>query len=186
MFYQSGSFYFPMYLGDKGKGGSDHDLFQDLTALKDGKVSLAELDMDSRLGERKVCKFGFTWKDGKCTYWIDLHRGSVPLRIKEHYNPNNADITYIFSDLVHAPNAGWLPRRRLHIMNQGQIVDRVIVTEIDTLNNPQPSTFQLDYPEPIILFDDARKLVYPRRKSWSLLNLPDPASPGVRPVKPRP
>jgi len=186
LFYRSGSFSFPLYLGDKGKGGADHDLFRDLTALKDGKVSLAELDMDSRLGDRKVCRFSFTRKDGTCTYWIDLDRGSVPLRIHDHYNPNNQDTTYIFSDLEHVANAGWLPRRRLHFFAQGQIVDRVIVTEIDTWNKPQPSVFQLDYPEPIILFDDARKLVYPRRKSWSLLDLPDPASPGVKPVMPRP
>ena len=36
--------------------------------MKDGKISLAELDMDSHLGELKVCKFSFTWKDGKRTY----------------------------------------------------------------------------------------------------------------------
>ena len=107
-----------------------------------------------------------------------------PCAIVEHYNPNNLDITYIFSDLEHVANAGWLPRRRLHIIGQGAIVDRYVVTEIDTLKRPERSIFQLDFPEPITCFDQAKKLVYPRRKTWSLLNLPGSSSAGVRPFPP--
>ena len=116
-FYESASFDFPLHLGDDCR--NDPDLFQDLTAVKDGKISLAELDMDSHLGELKVCKFSFTWKDGKRTYWIDLSRGSVPLQIVEHYNPNNSDVTHIFRDLERVANTGWLPRQALHIIAQG-------------------------------------------------------------------
>ncbi len=181
-FYKSGAFEFPLYLGDNCH--TDPDLFQDLTSVQDGKVSLAELDMDSRLDEVKVCKFSFTWADGKRTYWIDIARGSVPLRILDHYNPNSADIVYIFRDLEHVANVGWLPRRRLHIIGQGGLVDRIVVTEIDTKNKPGPAVFQLEFPEPISVFDTARKLVYPRRKVWSLRDLPQRSSPGVRPVSP--
>jgi hypothetical protein len=181
-FYKSGSFEFPLELGDKGGGA--YDLFQDLTWVKDGRIPLWELDMDSRLGELKVCKFSYTWKDGMRTYWIDVDRGAVPVRIHDHYNPNNADVTYIFSDLEHVAGAGWLPRRRLHVVGPGAIVDRIVITDIDVVNKPPRSTFQLDFPEPTTLFDEAKKLTYPKRKSWSLLNLPSPTGSGVRPTMP--
>ena len=54
-FYKPDDFEFPLYLGAKVGGACD--LFQDLNAVKEGKVSLAELDMDARLGDATVCKF---------------------------------------------------------------------------------------------------------------------------------
>jgi hypothetical protein len=183
-FYRSGSFDFPLYIGDNGNGGSEYDLFRHLTETKGGKLSLAELDMDSHLDGFNVCKFSCTWKDGRATYWIDLNRGSIPLRVVVHYNPNNTDAVFIFTDLLQMPNAGWLPRKKLHIIHNGKaaIVDRVVVTEFDTEKNPGPSTFQLDFPEPIRVLNSPEKVVYPPSKTWSLLKLPSPSSKGVRPA----
>lgn len=182
-FYASGFFEFPLYLGDHS-GTSDCNLFTDLTAIKDGKVTLADLDMDAHLDGAKVCKFSFTWRDGQRTYWIDLNRGSVPLRIDQRYNPNNLDSIYIFKKMEHASNGGWLPRERLLIVKGGAILDRIVVTEIDVRNKPRPSAFQLDFPELVRVDDNARKLIYPRSKTWSLLNLPSRSSPGTRPAVP--
>ncbi len=183
-FYKHDTFEFPLWIGDRGGGA--YDLFQDLTWVKDGKVTLAGLDMDSRLGDRKVCKFSYTWKDGKRTFWIDVDRGCVPLRILEHYNPNNVDVTFIFADLEHVPSAGWLPRRRLHIIGPGAIVDRFVVTQIDTRHKPGPDVFQLDFPEPVALNDMVKKVVHPKQKSWSLLKLPASTPRGAMPLLPLP
>lgn len=182
-FYKDGSFEFPLYIGDHSP--RDYDLFSDLTAIRNGKASLVELDRDSRLDGLKVCRLTFSWKEGRRTYWIDLNRGSVPLRILDHYNPNNLDVTFVFSDLAQVPNAGWLPRRRLHIIGPGSLVDRIVVTKIDIQSIPRPAEFQLDFPEAIALHDRARQLVYSRRKTWSLLNLPGQSSPGTRRAIPR-
>ncbi len=117
-FRRSGIFEFPLYIGDNSL--RDYDLFSDLGAVEDGKASLDELDFDSRLNDRKACKLRFTYQEGKRTYFIDVNRGSVPLRILDHFNPSNVDVAFIFSELAHLPNAGWLPRRRLHIIGQGR------------------------------------------------------------------
>lgn len=175
-------FEFPLYLGDQSD--RPYDLFCDLTGVKEGRASLGELDLDSRLGDLKVCKLAFAWEDGRRTYWIDLNRGSVPLRILEHYNPTNVDINFFFSDLVQVPGAGWFPRRMVHIIGNGATVHRFDVTEIDARNRPTFAAFELDFPEPVGLYDEARKLAYSRRKTWSLLNLPSPSSREARPVVP--
>ncbi len=182
-FYRSGFFEFPLYIGDGDV--CDYNLYTDLTAIKDGKITLDELNFNASLDGRRVCKFAFTWKDGKRSYWIDLDRGTVPLLIVDHNNLNNVDVHMIHGDLEHVQNAGWLPRRRIHIVGNGQVVDRIVVTDIDTKHKPAASAFQLDFPEAVVLVDAARKLVYPRRKTWSLLSLPGPTSPGTRPATPR-
>jgi hypothetical protein len=173
-------FEFPLYLGDDSD--RPYDLFSDLTGIKNGKATLLELDLDSRLGDLKVCKLTYEYRQGKITYWIDLSRGSLPLRILDHYNPTNLDVTFIFGDLVQVSGAGWIPRRRLHILGNGAVVDRIIIKEIDTQSKPRTSIFGLDFPEPIGIVDQARKLAYSPRKTWSLLQLPSPSSPSSKPV----
>jgi hypothetical protein len=181
-FGRDGIFEFPLYVGDNSL--RDYDLFSDLKVVEDGKASLDDLDLDSRLNDRKVCKLTFTYEYGTRTYFIDVNRGSVPLRIVDHFNPSNVDVTFIFSDLAHLPNAGWLPLRRLHIIRQGRsvLLDRIVVKEIDTEKKPPRSAFELEFPEPISVHDAARKLLYPKRKTWSLLRLPGPSSPGTTAV----
>ncbi len=126
----------------------------------------------------------FSYQEGKCTYWIDLNRGTVPLRILDHYNRTNLDIIFNFDDLVQVPGAGWLPRRMLHVIGTGITVYRLVVKEIDLQHKPPLSAFQLEFPEPVGLGDSARKLVYKRRKTWSLLNLPSRSSGEARPAIP--
>jgi hypothetical protein len=59
------------------------------------------------------------------------------------------------------------------------------VTKIDTMNRPGRSMFQLDFPEPLPLHDQAKHLLYSKRKTWSLLDLPGASSPDTRPVIPQ-
>ncbi len=183
LFYQDGFFQFPLWIGDKNARG--YDLYTDLTRLKDRKVTLDELDFDALLGGQKVCKVSLAWKSGKRTYWIDSKRGSVPLRIVDHYAPTHLDVTFIFSDLEQVQGAGWLPRKVIHIVGPGRIVDHTVVTKIDTRDKPPASLFQLDFPKAVGMVDRAKQLVYPKSKSWSLMNLPSRSSAGTRPAIPR-
>jgi hypothetical protein len=177
------SFEFPLYIGDES--GRPYDLFGDLTTIKDGKASLAELDLDARLNGLKVCKVSYTYKDGTKTYWVDLNRGSVPLRILNHYDPTGTDVVFIFDDLVQVAGAGWLPRRMLHIIANGVSVSQLTITDIDVQHKPQLSAFQLEFPKPVRVVDGARQLVYSRRKTWGLLDLPSRSSPDARPAVPK-
>jgi len=176
-------FHFPLSLGncDKVTG----ELFGELTAVKDGKGTITELDFDSQLDGLPVCKLSYTFKAGKCTYWIDRNRGCLPIRIQTHDDQSVSDTIYRFSDFEHVASAGWLPRRKLRIWANGQLADRIVVTKIDTMNRPGRSMFQLDFPEPLSLGDRAKHFVYSKRKTWSLLDLPGASSPDARPVSPQ-
>ncbi len=168
------SFDFPLFIGDNGD--RPYDLFSNLTAIKDGRATLVDLVPNLDLDGNPVCKVTFAYEEGKCTYWVDLSRGAVPLRIQNHFNQNNTDTLFFFSDLVQVPGAGWLPCRMLHIIDEGVTVYQLHVTKFDARNRPPLSAFQLEFPEPIGVVDGARKLAYSRRKTWSLLNLPSRAS----------
>jgi hypothetical protein len=182
-FCSDGYFQIPLSLGncDRVTG----DLFSGLTAVKDGKGTITELDFDSRLEGLPVCRLSFTYTAGKCTYWIDRNRGCLPLRIQLNDDRTGAATIYRFSEFEHVANAGWLPRRRMHIWANGRLADRIVVTRIDTTNRPGRSMFQLDFPEPIALHDQARHLLYSKRKVWSLLDLPRASSPDARRVSPQ-
>jgi hypothetical protein len=103
----------------------------------------------------------------------------------DHYNPTNVDIVFAFDDLIQVAGAGWLPRRMLHIIANGITVYRLVVTDIDVQHKPRVSAFQIEFPKPVRLFDDAKKLVYTRRKTWSLLDLPSRSSPDAKPAIPK-
>ena len=117
--------------------------------------------------------------EGKCTYWIDVNRGSVPVRIVNEYTETVSSSTYVFGDIEQVTHAGWLPRRKLHYLTGGKTTDLVVITKIDTQNRPPTSMFQLDFPDPVELGDLQRKVVYRKGKTWSLLKLPSPSSPGT-------
>jgi hypothetical protein len=180
-FYLDAFFQFPLWLG--ADGDRPYDLFHDLTEIQEGRGTLVELDLDSRLDGLRVCMLSYTYTGGKRTYWIDVNRGSVPLRIVNHYDEDNSDSIFTFSDLEHVAGAGWLPRRRLHVLDGGKVVDRIVVTEIDVHNKPPSSAFQLEFPDPVRLVNQPRGLVYKRGKTWSLLKLPDPSSPGTEKIE---
>jgi hypothetical protein len=177
-FYSSAYFEFPLLLGSDEPRA--FDLFRDLNEVKNGGMSVEELDFDSELDGLKVCKLSIRYKSGKCSYWIDLNRGCLPVRVFNRYDAGS-ESTMIFSQLERISNAGWLPRRRLSVVANGAVVDRLVVTEIDTLHKPTASVFELEFPEPTVLVDRTKKLASTGRKKWSLLNRPIAVSAATRP-----
>ena len=72
-------FDFPLYIGNKAP--QVFDLFSALMEVKDGAASLDQFETNSLLGEIKVSKFTIDYKNARVTYWVDLERGAIPLRI---------------------------------------------------------------------------------------------------------
>jgi hypothetical protein len=112
-----------------------------------------------------------------------MNRGAVPLRIVNHVNSANFDVIFSFDDLERVANGGWLPRRRLHIIGKGEVVDQLIVKQIDVQLRPDLSLYKLEFPEPIGLTNQAKQLTYSKRQNWSLLNLPSEHASGTRPFR---
>lgn len=181
-FYES-CFKFPLSIGCPT--AIHKDLFRYLSATEDGTASIGEIDLDAELNGLTVCKVSIAFKRGECTYWVDLNRGAVPLRILTHYRSGNVEMVFAYEDLVLVRGAGWIPQRMLHVIGNGATVRRVRITEIDVAHRPPPSVFALDFPKPIGLVDRAKKLAYSKRKTWSLLKLPGRASSEAKSAVPR-
>jgi hypothetical protein len=177
IFCGSAYFQFPLSLGNCDKFTTD--LFDDLSACKDGKCTITELDFDAQLDGLPVCKLSYTFRTGKCTHWIDRNRGCLSVRVVIHDNASGSDSIYRFGEFEHVKGAGWLPRRRLHIWAKGQLADRIVVTGIDTTRRPDRSMFQLDFAEPVPLPDGTKGVIHSKRKNWSLLDLPIAMAPGA-------
>ncbi len=179
MFFGNGFFQFPLWIGDQ----SSHrycDLDSDLGGVNDGLASIVELNLDSRYEGAQVCKLALKWAKGDRTYWIDLKRGAIPLRIVDHSPPSHTVSVIRFDDLEEVRDRGWFPRRMLHYIGSGDRVEQLVVTKMDTRNKPPLSRFALEFSKPIAMVDELRKFVYSPRRTWSLLDLPRPGSPGAR------
>jgi hypothetical protein len=176
-------FDFPLYIGNKA--GHVFDLFSALTQVKEGEASLDRFEANSLLGERKVSRLTIDYGNAKVTYWVDLERGGIPLRVLQEPAQDGTKSLIIHDKLEFVASAGWIPRRRLEVIGE-RIFEELAVTDIDVKRKPEASVFRLDFPQPIGLVDQARRLSYSPRNSWSLLNLPGPSSPGARAVDLRP
>jgi hypothetical protein len=177
-------FDFPLTIGQAGSGPLD--LYGELASLEAGKCSIKEFVSHARLGSADVCKVVLGYGSGERNYWIDLDRGSVPLRILDVSSSGGRETRHemVNEDLTFVPNAGWLPGTRRFVMQGGKVAQQIRITSVEA-NQPVLSAFQLDFPEPVGMFDEARKRRYSRRKTWSLLQLPSTDSRESTPATPR-
>jgi hypothetical protein len=174
---------FPLYLGNKAPHA--YDLFHALTEVKEGRASLDQFEIDSLLGERKVNKLTIDYKNAKVTYWIDLERGGIPLRIVQEPAGQGTKSLIVQERLQFVASAGWIPMRRLEVIGE-KTFHEYVLTEIDIERKLDATVFRLDFSDPIGLVDQARQLRYSPRSSWSLLDLPGPSSNGTKTVDLRP
>jgi hypothetical protein len=175
-------FEFPLWLGQDGTGPSD--IGDAVKLVKDGKCTIKDLDCHSRVDDADVCKVVLDLGAGRRVYWLDLNRGAIPLRVEDF---RGSDLTHIAvaRDIRFLAGAGWLPMTEVLVMQNGKVGRETRITEADVSHKPDASAFQLDFPSPVDLYDDARKLKYSPRKTWSLLELPGRVSPSAEPFMPK-
>ena len=177
------AFDFPLWVGQDGLSGP-YDLQRESRRLAEGKCAVKEIDFHSRLDSLDVCKVVLDFGSGQRTYWVDINRGAIPLRIEDSRGPKKTHIS-VQDDLRFIPNAGWLPFTQRLVMQDGKIVREIHITEAEVHLKPDVSEFQLDFPSAVKMYDDARKRKYLPRKTWSLLQLPSPNSPDAKPFTPK-
>ena len=178
----SSSFNFPLELGQDSIDTSD--LKGVLKPLIEGKCSVKEIDFHSRFGDSEVCKIVLDFGTGERTYWVDVNRGAIPLRIEDSQKSKVTHIT-IHENLQFVAAQGWLPLTERYVMQNGKIARQICITEVDVRKKPDLSAFRLDFPAPIKMYDDARKLRYSPQKAWSLLHLPSRNSSDTKPLVPK-
>jgi len=154
------------------------DLSSDLGQTTSGTTGfqLEAVDSHSELGGNPVSKVVLRGKVGRRTYWIDTERGSIPLRAEVDFDGDpSRRIVLLHEDLRLLVGGGWLPFTRLLVMGNGDVVERIELTEVN-LAPPQPSAFRLEFSTPTSLMDTARQLWYKPRLNWDLHHLPAKSS----------
>lgn len=114
--------------------------------------------------------------------WLDLNRGCVP--IQSDYIDSKRGLIHStrYSDVVKIPNAGWIPKKTTTYLLEAKRVNQIILTSIECDREPEKSVFQLEFHEPVAMIDTSKKVVYSKRKVWSLLDLPSPGSAESKPI----
>jgi hypothetical protein len=178
--YFTGRFNFPLWLGQDDL--SPTNLSRVAGLVKDGKCTLKELDFRSHLDGAEVCKVVLDFGTGGRTYWIDTSRGAIPVRI-EFTRDSKLTHLEVLGDIRFVAGAGWLPMSDIFVMLDGKSIKQTRITAVEVAQKPGPSVFQLDFPSEIGLYDEAKKLKYAPRKTWSLLHLPARGSRDAEPAE---
>ncbi len=175
-------FAFPLNLGRHIGGYGDLAWVRDAAAS--GKAKLAGVDESATIEGVTCVEVRHDMREGRRTDWIDPARGGVPLFYRYVKSSGGNKVECAFDDIRQVHGAGWLPFAVTTSLTMGDTVraTHLVVTEFDATRPPDRSTFRIEFAEPTPMIDTARKLNYPARKSWSLLELPRPGQAGVRTV----
>jgi len=171
----------PFGIGDQFPASHqlDFDLGEALTAANGWRltsVEAAEIDGDPVVAIRL---------DGPGlyrTYWVDLARGSIPRRMVEVSTHTPLQTQIENRDLREVTSGAWFPFHQTVLIGragQGYTVVDLKVEEVDFDRPPDPSVFQLEFPEPVGMPDRVASAHYPAKQVWDLRKLPRLGEPGV-------
>jgi hypothetical protein len=162
------------------------DLSSDLDQATSGATGfqLEGVDPQAQLGGSPVSKVVLRGKAGRRTYWVDPERGSIPLRAEDTFDGDRSRrIVLLYEDLRLLDGGGWLPFTRLLVMDNGDVVERIELTDVK-LRRPDPTAFRLEFSNPTAVMDKARQLRYKPRRVWDLHRLPTERSADVETAVP--
>ena len=130
----------------------------------------------------KTIRIALKLPRGTRTFWVDLERGAIPIRIvDELYAGSRIDI--VQSDLRLLPKHGWLSYTHIKYLPGGR-TRRTTIRSTEFDRQPVRADFRMEFPTPIHLVDTESGLSYKQpRKVWDLSNLPSPNSPEAAPLR---
>jgi hypothetical protein len=152
-------------------------------------VRIVGLESDGVAEEegRSLVKIDFQLKYGASTYWVDLERGSVPVRIESTLSgrggASSTRSTVYFDDLRQVPERGWLPFKESWWDSRGDSAGQIVIVHAAFDKPPEPSDFALDFPQPISLVDGQKRLRYPPSRRWNIAGPLSSDSRGVEKVQ---
>ena len=167
-----GEFYqrmtFPLALGNPRP--KDLDLSQDIERLLAGEYALEEWTPHLIFEGRPVSYLKIKCPYGSRSYWVDMERGGNPLRIRDEVSASNIhDVCY--DGWEFDQKNVWFPRVETIYSVEG-FYTRISLKNVEINPSLPKSTFQLEFPTPISVRNQAINVIYKPRKMWSLLNLP--------------
>ncbi|WP_165068723.1 hypothetical protein [Paludisphaera rhizosphaerae] len=170
-------------LGLGGVGDRVMNLAADLDSalLENADTHFESIDRDAVLDGKPLIRITFNHNGGQREYWIDLQRGATPQQIVTRSTKHQA-FTIIYDDFYNINNTTWYPFREL-VFTEGGLARETIIERHSKFTGRLPeNAFELDFPEPIAVMDQARMLKYAPRVAWKLDSLPSASSRDAAPV----
>ncbi len=153
------------------------------TARSESNTTHAEVRSTTEvLGDRRVVVVSISRGDMQRTYWVDVERGAIPLRIRDTDREGALKFHVEHSDLRLVDNKGWLPYRTV-IFFDGGLTKSLELQEVD-LNGPiGASDFTLAFPTAVPIINIADMVRYAPATEWNLSKLPSSGSPKASKIK---
>jgi hypothetical protein len=112
-------------------------------------------------------------------YWIDLERGAMPLKIVDTDEQGKDKYEVINQNIKLLSDHFWFPFRQI-IFNRSGRAKEVTVTAADFQDPPKPQAYEMEFPEPVAIIDNGKRIRYAPQKVWDLNRLPSPHSKDAR------
>lgn len=171
---------FPLKLGDEEIGSLllHHDIEQVLKN-QSGWTLKAFAD-DASLDGVPVVYFHLGLPDGDREYWVDVSRGSLPIRVKQNWD--HGFTMYLLGDFRQVNESAWLPFKQT-IYASDRDFKQIQITDADFKTRPPQSSFRMEFDEPIAMINSANMVHYSPQKVWNLSRLPGPSSPSATKIQ---
>lgn len=160
--------------------GRPQDRRQDLAAVirmvLDGKAGFGVEAIEEGVDVEGVSTIRIALKlpNGMRTYWVDLERGSIPIRVQEDVAGGN-QIDLHHGDIRYVEGRGWLPFAMTTFLKGGR-VKRLVVERAAFASPPARETFRIELDRPTAVANVAEGRGYTARTVYDLNNLPGPSS----------
>ncbi len=156
--------------------GQRDDLASDLrSALTGGATRIDSVNDHEVFEGHKVVTIVVSTPDQKRTYWVDVERGAIPLRLTGVSRDGSTTLEVYLDDLQLVPGHGWYPNVRTLWMGGGH-ARRVQLLQPKWDVKDDLTTFRLQFDDPVGIFDRAAMLSYSPRKVWDLETIPKKGS----------
>lgn len=109
------------------------------------------------------------------TYTFDTKRGTIPVRAGTT-SRRTGRIRQVEYDDVRQVESGWLPFRKTMWTNAGPLFTRLVVLSHRPEAEVTRSAFELDFDDPVPVYDEVKNVYYTARRRWTIHSLPGPGS----------
>ncbi len=139
----------------------------------------------SRLDDgTEVVRIGVSTPELHMDYWVDMVHGAIPRRVRMSRLDGHFSSVVEYGDVRLVAGGVWLPFhcRRFSSGGASGLAAELRIEDADLNSALRDSLFQLEFSEPVGVYDLARSLQYSPQKIWDLSRLPRAGSVKAQPV----
>lgn len=165
---------FPLSLGFPEDQRQDLGYWARIVLNGRPKFGIAAIEERAMMDGVPTVRIALTLPNGVRTYWVDIERGAIPLRIEDEVNGGN-HFYWSCGDIRHVDGRGWLPFT-MTTLREGGRTRRLIIKEASFDSPPPAAAFRIELDQPTKVANTAEGRSYTERRHIDLNDLPKPTS----------